>query len=106
MVGTIPTDMTGVTCHILPMSYNLRATIEGHTEGCIKIWLKDKILLAAQVIGHMASETIQELANTMAQHTSIEDVATIIHAHPTYGEINRTIFEYALGKAIEVDEAF
>ena len=45
---------------------------------------------------------IQELANMIALRTPLDAVAAIIHAHPTYSEITRTVLERALGKAIEV----
>jgi pyruvate/2-oxoglutarate dehydrogenase complex dihydrolipoamide dehydrogenase (E3) component len=44
------------------------------------------------------SEIIQELANMISLKTPLNDVAEIIHAHPTYSEITRSVLEYALGK--------
>jgi dihydrolipoamide dehydrogenase len=79
----------------------LRARIEAYEEGFIKIWVKEGRLLAAQAIGHNVSEIMQELANMIALKTPIHDVAEIIHAHPTYSEISRSILEYALGKPVD-----
>ena len=40
----------------------------------------------------------------IALGTPLDDVATVIHAHPTYSEITRTVLELALGKAIEYSD--
>jgi dihydrolipoamide dehydrogenase len=100
-VGLVPKDLTGVSVFQLPFSVNLRARIEAYDEGFIKIWLKDERVLAAQAIGHNVSEIMQELANMIALKTPINDVAEIIHAHPTYSEITRSVLEYALDKAVD-----
>jgi pyruvate/2-oxoglutarate dehydrogenase complex dihydrolipoamide dehydrogenase (E3) component len=55
----------------------------------------------AQAIGHNVSEIMQELANMIALGTPLADVARIIHAHPTYSEITRSVLEYALGRAVD-----
>jgi dihydrolipoamide dehydrogenase len=101
-VGTVPQDMAGVSTYKVPFTANLRARIEAYEEGFVKIWVQDDAVIAAQALGHNVSEMIQELANMVALRTSLNDVATIIHAHPTYSEITRTVLERALGKAIEV----
>jgi dihydrolipoamide dehydrogenase len=101
-VGTVPQDMTGVSVYKVGFTANLRARIEAYEEGFVKIWVKDDAVIAAQALGHNVSEMIQELANMVALGTPLNDVATIIHAHPTYSEITRTVLERALGKAIEV----
>jgi dihydrolipoamide dehydrogenase len=100
-VGTVPTDLTGVSVFKVPFSVNLRARIEAYDKGFIKIWVKDHTVLAAQAIGHNVSEIMQELANMIALKTHLNEVAEIIHAHPTYSEITRSILEYALGKAVD-----
>jgi dihydrolipoamide dehydrogenase len=103
-VGTVPSDLAGVDVFQVPFSANLRARIEAYEEGFVKIWVKDNSVVAAQALGHNVSEMIQELANMIALRTPLNDVATIIHAHPTYAEITRTVLELALGKAIDVPE--
>ena len=37
----------------------------------------------------------------IALQTPLPDVADIIHAHPTYSEITRSVLEYALGRATD-----
>jgi dihydrolipoamide dehydrogenase len=101
-VGTLPENRAGIDVFKVPFSANLRARIEAYEEGFVKIWVKNNTVIAAQALGHNVSEMIQELANMVALRTPLNDVATIIHAHPTYSEITRTVLERALGKAIEV----
>ena len=99
--GHVPTDMAGVTTYKVPFTANLRARIEAFEEGFVKIWVKDGCLLAVQAIGHNVSEIMQELANAIALRTPIQHIAEIIHAHPTYSEISRSILEYAVGKPVD-----
>jgi dihydrolipoamide dehydrogenase len=101
IVGTIPTDEKGVTVVKVPFAVNLRATIEDYQDGFIKLWISEGKLLAAQAIGHTVSEIIQEFANMIALGTPIDEVAKIIHAHPSYAEIARLAFSHALGKAVD-----
>ncbi len=103
-VGTVPAETEGVGVFRVPFHANLRARIEGYDEGFVKIWVRDNRVVAAQAVGHNVSEMIQEVSNMIALKTPLNDVATIIHAHPTYAEITRTVLELALGKAIEVYE--
>jgi dihydrolipoamide dehydrogenase len=101
VVGTIPAEEKGVTVVKIPFSVNLRATIEDYQEGFIKLWIFEGKLLAAQAIGHNVSEIIQEFANMIALGTPIDEVAKIIHAHPSYAESARLAFSHALGKAVD-----
>ncbi len=100
-VGSVPNDLTDVKTVKVPFNSNLRANIEEHTEGFIKLWIKNNTLLAAQAIGYMVSEIQQELTNMIALQTDIHDITKIIHAHPTYNEIIRSALEYADGKAVD-----
>jgi dihydrolipoamide dehydrogenase len=100
-VGRVPDDTTSVATYTVPFAVNLRARIEAYTEGFIKIWVREGRVLAAQGIGHGISELIQELANMIALRTPIGEVADIIHAHPTYSEITRSVLQYALGRPVD-----
>ncbi len=90
MIGTVPADLSDVQVVKVPFSANLRANIEEHTEGFIKLWIRDNRLIAAQALGFMVSEIGQELANMIALGTEVTEVSKIIHAHPTYAEIIRS----------------
>ncbi len=100
-VGSVPTDMANVQVIKVPFSINLRASIEDYGDGFIKLWIRDHRILAAQTIGHNASEIMQEIANMIALKTEISQVAEIIHAHPTYAEIIHSALDAALGKAVD-----
>lgn len=100
-IGNVPQDLTNVKVVKVPFAINLRANIEEHTDGFVKLWIQDNKVIAAQAIGYMVSEIQQELANMIALGTDIDDVTKIIHAHPTYNEIIRSALEYAEGKAVD-----
>jgi dihydrolipoamide dehydrogenase len=100
-VGTVPEDLSDVQVVEVPFDVNLRANIEEHTDGFIKLWIRDKKLVAVQAIGFMVSEIQQEVANMIALETNIDDVAKIIHAHPTYNEIIRSAIEYSEGEQVD-----
>jgi dihydrolipoamide dehydrogenase len=99
-VGTVPDDEE-VTSFKVAFSANLRARIEAYEEGFVKIWVRDGVVIAAQAIGYYVSELMQELSNMIALRTPVEHVADIIHAHPTYSEITRSVLDYALGRATD-----
>jgi len=101
MIGTVPTDLSDVKVVKVPFNVNLRANIEEHTDGFIKLWLRGNKLIAAQAIGFMVSEIGQELANMIALGTDITEVSKIIHAHPTYAEIIRSALDYSEDKAVD-----
>jgi len=105
-VGVVPADLDGVKTYTVPFSANLRARIEGFEAGFVKIWVKDQRVLAAQAIGYSVSEIMQELSNMIALQTPVEAVADIIHAHPTYSEITRSVLEYAAGKEVDFVPSF
>ena len=100
-IGDVPEDLSDVKVVKVPFNVNLRANIEEHTEGFIKLWLRGNRLVAAQAIGFMVSEIGQELANMIALGTDVEEVSKIIHAHPTYAEIVRSALDYSEDKAVD-----
>lgn len=75
MVGSVPKDMVGVEVVKVPFTANLRANIEDYPQGFIKLWIRENIVIAAQVIGHNASEFMQEISNMIALKTPIDQVA-------------------------------
>lgn len=99
--GVAPIDLEEVEVYKVPFAANLRARIEDFKEGFVKVWIKEGRVVAAQAIGHNVSEMMQELTNMIALKTPINEVAEIIHAHPTYSEITRTVLEVALNKAVD-----
>ena len=102
-VGTVPSDLTNIQVVKFPFTSNLRANIEEHNRGFVKLWINknSKTLVAVQIINDNAGEIVQNFAQIVQSRLSIEDVASTIHAHPTYSEIVRNSLEFALGRAIE-----
>ena len=81
-----------------------RARGAGDTEGMVKLLgdAQSDRLLGVHIFGAQASELISEAVTAMAFHASTEDLARIIHAHPTLSE---SLHEAALaldGRAIHM----
>lgn len=107
-VGNIPAELDDIAVVKFPFAANLRANIEEHNSGFVKMWFtkddttgKVQKLVAVQMVGDNAGEIIQAYADIIAMKLDIDAISRIIHAHPTYNEIVRNSFEFALGRAIE-----
>jgi dihydrolipoamide dehydrogenase len=79
-----------------PFSANGRARAMAETDGLVKIIADAKTdrMLGAHILGPRASDLIAELALAMEFHSSAEDIARSVHAHPTLPE---AVKEAALG---------
>ena len=74
---------------VFPFMANGRARALGHTEGKAKI-LADATtdrVLGVHIVGHAAGDLIAEMVTSMAFSASSEDVARVVHAHPTLAEV-------------------
>ncbi len=68
---------------------NGKALSMNETEGMLKI-LYDKSsgnLLGCHAFGAHSADMVQEIASLMCRHTTIDQLAAIIHIHPTLGEL-------------------
>ncbi|MGE5026870.1 MAG: dihydrolipoyl dehydrogenase [Betaproteobacteria bacterium] len=81
---------------IFPFSANGRAHALQETAGLVKVLANAKTdrILGVHIIGPFASELIQEAVVAMEFAASSEDLARIVHAHPSLSE---SIHEAALG---------
>ncbi|MBA3903650.1 MAG: dihydrolipoyl dehydrogenase [Rhodocyclaceae bacterium] len=72
----------------IPFSANGRALGQGDTTGFVKMLADAKTdrILGVHIIGNNASELISEAVVAMEFHASSEDIARIVHAHPTLSE--------------------
>ncbi len=79
----------------IPFTSNGRAKALGQSTGFVKIiaCAKTDEILGAHMIGPYVSELVQELVVAMEYKASSEDLARIIHGHPTLSE---TVHEAAL----------
>ncbi len=66
-----------------------KAVGTGHTEGFVKLVSDAKYgeILGAQMIGHGATELINEVALAMTLESTVREVGETSHAHPTLGEM-------------------
>jgi dihydrolipoamide dehydrogenase len=73
----------------IPFAANGRALGQGDTTGFIKMLADTKTdqILGVHIIGTNASELISEAVVAMEFHASSEDIARIVHAHPTLSEV-------------------
>lgn len=80
---------------IIPFAANGRAKAMGQQAGRVKILADAKTdeILGAHMIGPYVSELVQEIVVAMEYRASSEDLARIIHGHPTLSE---TVHEAAL----------
>jgi dihydrolipoamide dehydrogenase len=71
-----------------PFAASGRALAAGNSDGLVKILADAETdeLLGVHIIGGSASELIAECVVTMEFHGSAEDLARIVHAHPTMSE--------------------
>lgn len=81
-----------------PFSANGRARAMDETDGMVKVIADAKTdrLLGLHILGPRASDLIAEAALAMEFHSSAEDIARTVHAHPTLPE---AVKEAALGVA-------
>jgi dihydrolipoamide dehydrogenase len=73
----------------IPFAANGRALGQGDTTGFVKMLADARTdrILGVHVIGTNASELIAEAVVAMEFHASAEDIARIVHAHPTLSEV-------------------
>ena len=71
-----------------PFTANSRASIVGQHEGFVKIVTDAKHgeILGVHIIGPTATELIAESVVALEMECTAEDLANIIHAHPTLSE--------------------
>jgi dihydrolipoamide dehydrogenase len=73
----------------VPFAASGKAVGTGHTEGFVKVVVDARRgeLLGCQIIGHGATEMINEVALAMALECTVAEVADACHAHPTLSEM-------------------
>ena len=85
-----------------PFMASGRAKALGETEGFVKVLTAAESgrLLGVHIIGPRASELIAEAVSLMACEASVEDVALIMHPHPTLSEAFKEASLASIGSAI------
>ena len=73
---------------------NGKALAMGETEGMLKLFASpDGLILGCHAYGVHAADIIQEVSVLMCKQTSIEELADMVHIHPTLSEILKTAVE-------------
>jgi dihydrolipoamide dehydrogenase len=89
---------------VFPFSANGRARAMARTDGRVKILAHrdtDRVL-GVHVIGPRAGDLIAEALAAMAFHASSEDVARVVHAHPTLAEVVKEAALAVDGRALHI----
>jgi len=81
-----------------------KAVGTGHTEGFVKMVSDAKYgeILGCQIIGHGATELINEVALAMMVESTVREVGETSHAHPTLGEMLMQAALAAEGRALDL----
>jgi dihydrolipoamide dehydrogenase len=68
---------------------NSKAIAEGETDGVAKVIYRQDTgeVLGVHILGLHASDLIQEAANAIAQRRSVQELAFLVHTHPTLSEV-------------------
>ncbi|MCX8182665.1 MAG: dihydrolipoyl dehydrogenase [Candidatus Methanomethyliaceae archaeon] len=79
-----------------------RSLTLGRTEGFVKIIAdgKTRRIIGAQLVGHCASELIGELSLAISSSLTMDDLASVVHPHPTLSESIIEGIRSALDRAI------
>ncbi len=87
-----------------PMAVSGRAMSVSETDGFIKTIIDEETheVLGVGIVGHEASDLINEAALGIEMCAFAEDIALTIHPHPTLGEGVMESFKHALGEAIHI----
>lgn len=87
-----------------PYRGNGRAVATEAPEGQVKIVFdpNTKAILGASIVGEGAADTIHELLLASKAELMVEDVAELVHAHPTVSEAIMEAAKAALGRAIHI----
>jgi dihydrolipoamide dehydrogenase len=81
---------------------NAKAAILGKKRGFVKFVIDQKYgeILGVHIVGPQATDLLAEPAFAMAMETTIQDVATTVHAHPTLYEAIYEAAAIAAGRAV------
>jgi dihydrolipoamide dehydrogenase len=85
-----------------PFLGNSKATILGHHEGFVKVVAEAKYgeVLGVHAIGPLATEILAEPTAALNLEATLDDMAAMIHAHPTVWEAMGDAFNSVRGLAI------
>jgi|TARA_Y100000310_G_scaffold80298_1_gene76956 dihydrolipoamide dehydrogenase len=87
-----------------PFSVSSRAMTREETQGFVKVIANasDDKIIGVQIVGSDASDLISEASLAIKMNSTIEDLASTIHPHPTLSESLMEASEATMGKAIHI----
>jgi dihydrolipoamide dehydrogenase len=87
-----------------PLSVNSKAVVEGNTEGFVKILAEQKYgeILGVHVVAARATDIISEAVMCMRTEGTLDDLARVVHAHPTVSETVLEAGYKAMGKPLHI----
>jgi len=85
----LKSEGTPYRCGQFPFQANGRALGQGDARGFVKILAhaQSDAILGVHIVNSRASELIAEAVVAMEFHASAEDIARIVHAHPSLSEV-------------------
>jgi len=85
-----------------PFLGNSKATILGAHEGFVKVVAEEKYgeILGVHIIGPLATEIIAEAVTALQMEATVDDMMSMIHAHPTVWEALGDGFNAVRGMSI------
>ncbi len=85
-----------------PFAGNSKSSILGRHEGFIKVVADEKYneILGVHAIGSLSTEIIAEATTALQLEGTVDDMMSMIHAHPTVWEANGDAFNSVLGLTI------
>jgi dihydrolipoamide dehydrogenase len=89
---------------VFPFAANGRAQGQDETDGFVKMLAHDKTdeVLGVHIVNSHASELIAEAVMAMEFRASAEDIARIVHAHPTLSEVMHEAALATLGRPLHI----
>ena len=93
-----------VSIGLFPFGANGRALASGEAEGFVKVVTDKRYgeVLGVHIVGPSAAELISEAASLMATEITANEIAAIIHAHPTYAEAFMEAVADSLGECLHL----
>jgi dihydrolipoamide dehydrogenase len=74
---------------------NGKALAMNETDGMLKLFVSpDGLILGCHAYGAHSSDIVQEVSVLMCKHTTISELADMVHIHPTLSEILKSAVDY------------
>jgi dihydrolipoamide dehydrogenase len=82
---------------------NSKALADGDAEGLAKLIYREDTgeILGVHIIGPHASDLVHEASQAIAQHHTIDQLAYLVHTHPTLSEVLDEAYKRALASQLK-----